>query len=52
MCFAVQCETCNKTTWQGCGKHVDDVMKKVPVEERCTCPRGNEVDEGQACAII
>lgn len=24
----------------GCGKHVDQVMKDVPEDQRCTCPRG------------
>ncbi|CAB4374599.1 unnamed protein product [Rhizophagus irregularis] len=39
MCFAVTCQTCNKQTWQGCGKHVESVMSKIPVEDRCTCKR-------------
>ncbi|KAH8913431.1 hypothetical protein BT69DRAFT_1255043 [Atractiella rhizophila] len=38
-CFAVKCSNCGKTTWKGCGKHVESVMKDVPEEDRCTCPR-------------
>ncbi|ESN90026.1 hypothetical protein HELRODRAFT_194728 [Helobdella robusta] len=40
MCMKTQCEKCQKTTWKGCGKHVEEVMKDVPESERCTCPRG------------
>ncbi|WP_372530576.1 hypothetical protein [Euzebya sp.] len=32
-----RCETCQKTTWSGCGQHVDQVMRAVPAGERCTC---------------
>lgn len=35
MCRAVTCRTCGKTTWAGCGKHVDQVMANVPLPERC-----------------
>lgn len=39
MCYPVKCAKCGKTTWEGCGKHKDMVMSKVPENERCTCPR-------------
>lgn len=35
MCSAVTCRTCGKTTWAGCGQHVDQVMKGVPQSQRC-----------------
>ncbi|MFI2489272.1 hypothetical protein ACH47X_20345 [Promicromonospora kroppenstedtii] len=35
MCRAVTCTTCGKTTWAGCGQHVDDVMAGVPRRDRC-----------------
>ncbi|KDN50630.1 hypothetical protein RSAG8_01128, partial [Rhizoctonia solani AG-8 WAC10335] len=38
-CFAVTCQTCGKTTWQGCGRHIDSVMANVKPEDQCTCPR-------------
>ncbi|KZV67331.1 hypothetical protein PENSPDRAFT_654167 [Peniophora sp. CONT] len=38
-CYAVTCGTCNKTTWKGCGQHVDSVMKDVKEEDKCKCPR-------------
>jgi hypothetical protein len=40
MCRAVTCEKCGKTTWAGCGAHVQQVMGGVPADKRCTCPRG------------
>ena len=36
MCRATTCNTCGKTTWAGCGQHVDQVMKNVPQRDRCT----------------
>lgn len=35
MCRAVICKTCGKTTWAGCGQHVDEVLHGVPTSERC-----------------
>lgn len=35
MCSAVKCRTCGKTTWSGCGQHVDQVMRNVPKADRC-----------------
>lgn len=39
MCRAVTCRACGKTTWAGCGQHVDRVMRGVPASQRCTCDR-------------
>ena len=36
MCRAVKCRTCGKTTWAGCGKHVEQVMSGVPASQRCS----------------
>lgn len=35
MCRAVTCRTCGKTTWAGCGQHVDQVMRSVAPKDRC-----------------
>ncbi len=35
MCRAVKCRECGKTTWAGCGQHVDMVMRGVPSSDRC-----------------
>ena len=37
MCRPVSCRTCAKTTWAGCGRHVDQVMAGVPTSQRCAC---------------
>lgn len=35
MCRAVTCKTCQKTSWAGCGQHVDEVMRGVKKSDRC-----------------
>ena len=35
MCRPATCKTCGKTTWAGCGQHVDQVMAAVPTAQRC-----------------
>lgn len=42
MCRAVRCKTCGKTTWAGCGMHVDQVMAGVPQSDRCPGHSGAE----------
>ena len=37
MCYPVQCPQCAKTSWGGCGQHVDSVMRTVPASQRCAC---------------
>jgi hypothetical protein len=34
-----ECEKCNKPTWKGCGKHIEQALKDVPEDERCKCSR-------------
>lgn len=41
MCRAVRCKKCSKTTWAGCGQHVNQVMRGVPSAQRCL---GHEKD--------
>jgi len=45
VCRAVRCKTCHKTTWAGCGQHVDRVLAGVPRDDRCSGhpdqPRGS-----------
>jgi hypothetical protein len=35
MCRRTTCRSCGKTTWAGCGQHVDQVMAAVPTADRC-----------------
>lgn len=37
MCSPARCSTCGRTTWSGCGRHVDQVMSRVPRAQQCTC---------------
>lgn len=37
MCSPATCRACGRTTWRGCGQHVDQVMRNVPREQRCRC---------------
>lgn len=35
MCRPVDCKVCGKTTWAGCGEHVDSVKAQVPADQWC-----------------
>ncbi len=35
MCRAVRCGRCGKMGWAGCGRHVEEVLRNVPLSERC-----------------
>jgi hypothetical protein len=35
MCRPVRCKTCGKTTWAGCGQHIDQVKATVPAAQWC-----------------
>ena len=35
MCRPTDCKTCGKTTWAGCGQHVDQVRATVPADQWC-----------------
>src|SRR5699024_4859630 len=46
MCRPVKCRNCGKTTWAGCGEHVDQVKASVPADQWCTCTRENPKPSG------
>jgi hypothetical protein len=35
MCHAVTCKVCGKTTWSGCGQHINQVRRSVPASNWC-----------------
>ena len=35
MCRPIACKQCGKTTWAGCGQHIADVKRTVPVAQWC-----------------
>lgn len=39
MCRPVSCDSCGKTTWAGCGEHIEQALAGVGPAERCTCAR-------------
>jgi hypothetical protein len=39
MCHRIRCTRCDKATWAGCGRHVEEALEGVPPEKRCQCPR-------------
>eukprot|EP00741_Cyanophora_paradoxa_P022681 tig00021493_g21904.t1 len=41
--------SCGKTSWTGCGMHVESVKASVPPEQRCSCGATNW--EGRSCVV-
>lgn len=37
MCRRVECSTCHRPTYAGCGNHVEQVLGDVPADKRCDC---------------
>ena len=35
MCRPVACKTCGRTTWAGCGQHIESVRRSVPASDWC-----------------
>ena len=50
MCRAATCRTCGKTTWAGCGQHIDQVMRNVPADQRC--PGHTEPDKASGSGFL
>lgn len=48
MCRRVQCNTCKRPTFAGCGAHIEQVLGDVPKSERCRCHERAAVDESAA----
>ena len=51
MCKIIVCEYCQKSTWSGCGLHIDIVFAEIPVYSRCEgwatgiCPRRESTEK-------
>lgn len=37
MCRRVQCQSCGKPSFAGCGAHIEQVLADVPKDQRCRC---------------
>lgn len=44
MCRRVTCKVCGRPGYEGCGRHVEQVLGDVPEDERCKCVEEEEVD--------
>ena len=49
VCHPVKCRICGKTTWAGCGRHVDQVMRGVPESQRCA---GHGLEAGDKPSLL
>lgn len=47
MCRPVNCKVCGKTTWAGCGQHVDSVKASVPAGQWCNGHEGEQAAAGE-----
>jgi len=48
MCSPVQCSTCKKITWSGCGQHIEEALAGFAKNEICTC----EIVEGERAGFF
>lgn len=49
MCRAVKCRVCGKTTWAGCGEHIQNVKRSVPAGQWCNGKHtAKEVEEAKS----
>ncbi|MEY3177443.1 MAG: hypothetical protein RLZZ348_631 [Actinomycetota bacterium] len=35
MCSRTTCRKCGKPSWRGCGNHIEQALKGVPMNQRC-----------------
>lgn len=52
MCHAKTCRRCGKTTWAGCGMHVEQVMRGVPKADRCAGHENEPREPGRLMAWL
>lgn len=48
MCSPVRCNVCGKTTWTGCGQHVESVKNRVPAAQWCDGHEAPTQDAGRS----
>ena len=46
MCRPVRCRSCGKTTWAGCGDHIEQALYGVALEDRCPGHEDQHAPEG------
>ncbi|CAL5979384.1 Conserved_hypothetical protein [Hexamita inflata] len=40
MCYLTECPNCKKTTWGGCGAHLNGLFDGIKQENLCKCDNG------------
>lgn len=50
MCRRASCEVCEKVTYTGCGRHVEEVLGGLPESERCQCGDGGALSVAMSFA--
>lgn len=51
MCRRVECTSCEKPTFAGCGMHVEQVLGDVPPEQRCRCREKPRDEAGESSLL-
>ena len=51
MCRRVECQTCKKPTFAGCGMHIEQVLGDVPRDGRCRCREKPRDDAAEASLL-
>ncbi len=52
MCQRVTCSSCGKPSYVGCGAHVEQVLRDVPVEQRCRCREAKHAQPDKAGGLL
>jgi len=52
MCTRVTCPHCQKPSFAGCGRHVEQVLGDIPREERCRCRESAAPDSGDKRSFL
>ena len=52
MCQRARCPVCQKPTFVGCGRHVEQVLGDVPKAERCHCREAEQGQENKKRSVL
>jgi hypothetical protein len=50
MCTRVTCKRCDKPTYAGCGRHIEQVLGGVAMGDRCRCREDDAIAKAAAKA--
>lgn len=52
MCRRVECPTCKKPSFAGCGAHIEQVLGDVPKSDRCSCNEKKSKDAPDPPSVL